>query len=154
MTDNAYQIEEMIKMENEILGLLEFDLTFPTSLRFLEIYGEFLNLDEINFFRSYYLNEVSLICYNLCGYCPSLIACACLYINLKSNLRLFKGYNEEELFKITGYEKTEINSCLNILINGLMKMEEPNNKFISIKKKYALDKYMKVSNEQYLIETD
>ena len=154
MTDNAYQIEEMIKMENEILGLLEFDLTFPTSLRFLEIYGEFLNLDEINFFRCYYLNEVSLICYNLCGYCPSLIACACLYINLKSNLRLFKGYNEEELFKITGYEKTEINSCLNILINGLMKMEEPNNKFISIKKKYALDKYMKVSNEQYLIETD
>ena len=151
MTDNAYKIEEMIKMENEILGVLKFELTFPTSLRFLEIYGNFLNLDEINFFRCYYLNEVSLICYNLCGCCPSLIACACLYINLKSNIKFFKGYNEEELFKVTGYEKCEISSCLGILINAIMKMEEPNNKFISIKKKYALDKYMKVSNDHYLI---
>lgn len=154
MTDNAYKIDEMIKMENDILGVLKFELTFPTSLRFLELYGDILNLDEINFFRCYYLNEVSLICYNLCGVCPSLIACVCLYLNLKSNIRLFKGYNEEELFRITGYKKTEINSCLNILINSLMIMDDPNNRFISIKKKYALDKYMKVSNEHYLIEGD
>lgn len=154
MTDNAYKIEEMIKMENEILGVLKFELTFPTSLRFLELYGDFLNLDEINLFRCYYLNEVSLICYNLCGVCPSLIACACLYINLKSNIMVFKGYNEEELFKITGYKKAELNNCLNILINALVKMDEPNNKFISIKKKYALDKYKKVSNECYMIGTD
>ena len=154
MTDNAYKIEEMIKMENEILKVLKFELTFPTSLRFLELYGDFLNLDEINLFRCYYLNEVSLICYNLCGYCPSLIACACLYINLKSNIIVFKGYNEEELFKITGYKKAEISNCLKILINALVKMDEPNNKFISIKKKYALDKYKKVSNERYMIETE
>ena len=154
MTDNAYKIEEMIKMENEILRVLKFELTFPTSLRFLELYGDFLNLDEINLFRCYYLNEVSLICYNLCGYCPSLIACACLYINLKSNIMVFKGYNEEELFKITGYKKAEISNCLKILINALVKMDEPNNKFISIKKKYALDKYKKVSNERYMIETE
>ena len=154
MTDNAYKIDEMIKMENDILGVLKFELTFPTSLRFLELYGDILNLDEINFFRCYYLNEVSLICYNLCGVCPSLIACVCLYLNLKSNIRLFKGYNEEELFRITGYKKTEINSCLNILINALMIIDDPNNRFISIKKKYALDKYMKVSNEHYLIEGD
>ena len=154
MTDNAYQIDEMIKMENEILGVLKFELTYPTSLRFLELYGNILNLDENNFFRCYYLNEVSLISYNLCGICPSLIACACLYINLKSNIMLFKGYNEEELFKITGYEKAEINICLNNLLNALIKMEEPNNKFISIKKKYALDKYMNVSNNKYMIETN
>lgn len=154
MTDNAYKIEEMIKMENDILGVLKFELTFPTSLMFLELYGDILNLDEINFFRCYYLNEISLICYNLCGVCPSLIACVCLYLNLKSNIRLFKGYNEEELFRITGYKKSEINGCLNILINAMMKIDDPNNRFISIKKKYALDKYMKVSNEHYLIESD
>ena len=154
MTDNAYQIDEMIKMENEILGVLKFELTYPTSLRFLELYGNILNLDENNFFRCYYLNEVSLISYNLCGICPSLIACACLYINLKSNIMFSKGYNEEELFKITGYEKAEINSCLNNLSYALIKMEEPNNKFISIKKKYALDKYMNVSNNKYMIETN
>ena len=33
-------------------------------------------------------------------------------------------------------------------------MEDPNNKFISVKKKYSIDKYMKVSNEHYFIETE
>ena len=58
------------------------------------------------------------------------------------------------MFKITGYKKAEISNCLKILINALVKMDEPNNKFISIKKKYALDKYKKVSNERYMIETE
>jgi hypothetical protein len=31
-------------------------------------------------------------------------------------------------------------------------MEEPDNKFVSIKKKYSLEKYMKVSNDSYLIK--
>ena len=73
----------------------------------------------------------------------------CIYLRT-----CYGKHPEEELFKISGYKKAEINSCLNLLINALVKMDEPNNKFISIKKKYALDKYMKVSNERYLIETD
>ncbi len=66
---------------------------------------------------------------------PSLIACACLYINLKSNLRLLKGFNEEKLFVI-GYKINEIKDCLNVLLNALIEMED-HNKLIEIwHKKY------------------
>ena len=151
MTDNAYKLEEMIKMENEILSVIKFELTIPTSLNFLKIYGTLLNLDEKNFFRCYYLNELSLINYNLCKFYPSLIACVCLFINLKSDKNFFKGYNEQEMFKITGYNKQDIVICLEEMVKSLNKVNEINNKFISIKKKYALDKYMKVSNDCFMI---
>ena len=152
MTDNAYKLEEMFQMESDILNIIEFDLAYPTSFRFLEIYKHFLDLDEINYFRCRYLNEICLINYNLCSFNPSLIACVCLFLNLKSNILYFKGYNEEQLFRITGYKRNEINKCLNILLNAVKKMEEPDNKFVSIKKKYSLEKYMKVSNDSYLIK--
>ena len=152
MTDNAYKIEEMVQMESDILNIIEFDLTYPTSLRFLEIYRHFLDLDEINFYRCSYLNEICLINYNLCSFNPSLIACVCLYLNLKSNILYFKGYNEEQLFRITGYKKNEIDNCLNILLGAVTKIEEPDNKFNAVKKKYSLEKFMKVSNDSFLIK--
>ena len=154
MTDNAYKKEEMIQMESDILNIIHFDLTYPTSFRFLEIYKHYLDLDEINFYRCSYINEISLINYNLCSFNPSLIACVSLYLNLKSNILYFKGYNEEQLFNITGYKKIDIKNCLNRLIKAVIKIEEPDNKFIAIKKKYSLDKYMKVSNDSYLIKED
>ena len=154
MTDNAYKKEEMIQMESDILNIIHFDLTFPSSLRFLEIYKHFLNLDEINYYRCCYLNEISLINYNLCSFNPSLIACVCLYLNLKTNILYFKGYNEEQLFNITGYKKIDIKICLNKLISAVLKIEDPDNKFIAVKKKYALEKYMKVSNDCYLIKEE
>ena len=154
MTDNAYKTEEMIQMESDILNIIHFDLTFPTSLRFLEIYKHYLDLDDINFCRCCYLNEISLINYNLCSFNPSLIACVCLYLNLKSNILYFKGYNEEQLFNLTGYKKVEIKNCLNNLINALIKIDEKDNKFIAVKKKYALEKYMKVSSDCYLIKEE
>ena len=72
MTDNAYKIEEMIQMENDILNIIQFDLTFPTSLRFLEIFKHYLELDDINFYRCCYLCEICLINYNLCYFNPIL----------------------------------------------------------------------------------
>ena len=154
MTDNAYKTEEMIQMESDILNIIEFDLTFPTSLRFLEIFKNYLELDEINFYRCCYLNEISLINYSLCSFNPSLIACVCLYLNLKSNILYFKGYNEEQLFSLTGYKKVDIKNCLNKLISAVMKIEDKDNKFIAVKKKYALDKYMKVSTDCYLFKEE
>lgn len=38
ITDKAYTKEEILKMEQNILYALDFNLTFPSSLRFLERY--------------------------------------------------------------------------------------------------------------------
>ena len=154
MTDNAYKIEEMIQMESDILNIMQFDLCYPTSLRFLEIYRHYLELDEINFYRCSYLNEICLINYNLCSFNPSLIACVCLYLNLKSNILYFKGYNEEQLFNITGYQKSDIYNCLSKLVKAVAKIEEPGNRFVAVKKKYSLEKYKKVSNDSFMIKEE
>ena len=154
MTDNAYKIEEMIQMESDILNIMQFDLCYPTSLRFLEIYRHYLELDEINFYRCSYLNEICLINYNLCSFNPSLIACVCLYLNLKSNILYFKGYNEEQLFNITGYQKSDIYNCLSKLVKAVAKIEEPGNRFVAVKKKYSLEKYKKVSNDSFIIKEE
>ena len=141
-------------MESDILNIIHFDLSFPTSLRFLEIYRHYLDIDQINFYRCCYLNEVSLVNYNLCSFNPSLIACVCLYLNLKSNILYFKGYNEEQLFIVTGYQKVDIKNCLNKLIRAVGKVEEKDNKFNAVKKKYGLEKYMRVSNDSYYIKEE
>ena len=151
MTDNAYSKEDMITMENDILNVINFNLSLPSSLRFIEIHGNFLNLDKRNFFRVLYINELSLVNYNLIKFYPSLIACTCLYINLKSNEMINMGYDEEKLYKISGYNYKDIIPCLYELNNTLNIINEPNNKFISIKKKYSLDKYMNVSNDNFII---
>ena len=36
ITDNTYSKEQIIEIEIEILACLDFNITFPTSLRFLE----------------------------------------------------------------------------------------------------------------------
>ena len=154
MTDNAYSKEEFLKMESDILDVINYDMTYPTSLNFLEIFRYYLDLDEINFFRCSYLNEITLLNYNFCSFNPSLVACACLYLNLKSNILCNKGYNEDKLFHVTGYKKDEIQNCLGKLVDAVKKINEAGNRFTAIKKKYALDKFRNVSNESYIIEDE
>ena len=154
MTDNAYSKEDMIRMESDILNVINFNICIPSSLRFVEIYENFLNLDlnnSYNLYRVFYLNELSLLNYNIIKYSPSLIACTCLFLNLKTYNGINTEYNEEKLFKISGYNYQDIYPCLCELINILKIINDPEKKFISIKKKYALDKYMKVSNDNYII---
>lgn len=46
ITDNAYTIEEIKNMEKNILEQLDFEVTMPTSLRFLERYAKLACLKE------------------------------------------------------------------------------------------------------------
>jgi G2/mitotic-specific cyclin-B, other len=46
ITDRAYSKEDVLQMEFLILSALSFDLTLPTSLRFLERYMRMLGEDE------------------------------------------------------------------------------------------------------------
>jgi cyclin B len=46
ITDRAYSKEDVLQMEFLILSTLSFDLTVPTSFRFLERYMRILGEDE------------------------------------------------------------------------------------------------------------
>ena len=96
ITDNAYSEEDIKKMENKVLKILNFDLLFPSSLTFYEILSYKLNLYEdkkkFNFgeflMESFYLDE------NCLKYSASTIACAVGYIVMK----YFKMENYKECY--------------------------------------------------------
>jgi len=147
MTDNAYKNEELIKLESDILDNIEFNMTFPTSLRFLEIYKTIINLKEIDFYRCRYFIEIALFNYNCCHFSPRLIAASSIYLNFKLNKNKSK-YIENKILKEVEYDLKEMNPCLNCLIYGIKQMSDSKNKYTSIRRKFEKEEYMKVSKEK------
>lgn len=62
MCNNAYIAREVLEMECTVLSVLEYDMTFPTSLSFLETYLEALNVRDLpTELCTHFFLEVSLI---------------------------------------------------------------------------------------------
>ena len=153
MTDNAYNKNQVLKMEYQILDILNFNISFPTSLKFLEIFKNRINLDDKDFYRCLYFIEVCLIDYKSSFYNPSLIAATSLYFNFINKNGLDKlECDEKNIFNITGYSRNDVNDCLLCLNNAMKNLEKNENKYNSIRRKFQLDKYLNVGNEKYFIE--
>ena len=60
ITDNTYKKEDIIDMEVNILETLQFKITWPTSLRFLERYSKLAECDETQILMSEYMLELSM----------------------------------------------------------------------------------------------
>ena len=150
MTDNAYTHEELVNMESDILEKIQFNMTYPTSLRFLEIYKKILNLKEIDFNRCRYLIEIALFDYHCCHFSPSLIAATCVYFNYRINKHKNKNLKliESKLLSSIEYDLKEITPCLNCLIKAFKQMSDINNTYTSINRKFAKKEYMKISSEK------
>ena len=80
ITDKAYTKEEILKMEQAILTVLEFNITSPSAYRFLERYNKVVSGDIIQFNLSRYLIELPLIEYRMLKYTPSNIAASAVYL--------------------------------------------------------------------------
>ena len=152
ITDNAYKKEDILNYELKILSTLDYDLTYPTPLRFLEILIIKLGLtkDEIFFYKMQYLLELSLsklVFYNY-TYLELVISC-CLFLyenNYSMTHRVlvyFDLYNKEEKLR-------RINNCINEIKLLLEYMRENRNFFKGLKQKFAMDKYGNISKMKLL----
>ena len=83
LTDNAYTISELKKMEIKIMQILNFDILGPTAEEFFEINAEYFKFSEENKCLGEFLLKCSLIDYNMLKYNQSTIAIACGYITMK-----------------------------------------------------------------------
>lgn len=81
--DKAYTADQLLKMEIDMLGTLQFAVTVPSALRFLERWGKIVALDEKNSFLSKYLAELALVEYHMLRFKPSVIALAAVYLSMK-----------------------------------------------------------------------
>ena len=83
ITGNLYTKDEMIKMEYDILKVLNFNLLFPSSNSFFEFLALNFNFSKKFFFMGKYLMESFLIDIKYIKYKASVIASACAYIVMK-----------------------------------------------------------------------
>jgi cyclin B len=152
ITDNAYTKEEILNYEIKILGDLEYDITYPTSLRFLEILLIKLNLSKDNIFinKMMYLIELcfsKLYFYNF-TYLELVLSC-CLFLyekNLIMTQNVIKCFNLGD-----NYNKMEkIKKCIFEIKNLVEYMNENKNVFKGVRQKYSLEKYGSISTQEFL----
>ena len=151
MTDNAYNKEEFIKMENDVLKKLEFNLSFPTILKFLEIFKEKLNVkNKKKFLMWRYLSEICLFDYGMIRYKNSLIAAAIVYFENK--FWNFEKILENEIFdKICEKNENYFNEIKELCekIKFLYKINE-NSNYHAIKKKFSMSVFQEVAKEKVI----
>ena len=152
ITDNAYKKEDILNYEIKILSSLDYDVTYPTPLRFLEILIVKLGLinDEIFFYKMQYLLELSLsklVFYNY-TYLELVISC-CLFLfendyNMTQNiLNCFDLFNnQEKLFNIK--------NCIYEIKQLLEYINENKNVFKGLRQKFSMEKYGCISKIQFL----
>ena len=103
ITDNAYTIDEIKKMEEEIAKTLNFNFLFPSSLSFFGIISKKIGISEdINkcklgeFFMESFLIDSKSLCYSY-----STIACASSYL-------IMKFYKMNDYHKLFNYQNLSI----------------------------------------------
>ncbi|GMP94710.1 hypothetical protein CsSME_00044059 [Camellia sinensis var. sinensis] len=85
ITDNTYMREEVLKMESQVLNLLGFQLSVPTTKKFLR---RFIQASQVSYkvpcvemeFLANYLAELTLVEYRFLRFFPSLIAASAVFL--------------------------------------------------------------------------
>ena len=143
VTDGAYTKEDMLKMENDILKKLNFNIVYPTPNDFYNILSKLYNLDKKQYYLGKYFIECVLIDYKMIKYSSSVIAAACIYLVMK-------------YFGINGYQKLYSNCIINennpenIIKDSAKNIYElvgnlSKSKLKTVKNKYGLTQFENVS---------
>lgn len=143
ITDGAYNKEELLKMENEILKKLNFKIVFPTSNDFYNILSKLYNFEKKQYFLGKYFIESVLIDYKMIKYSGSIISAASTYLVMKYfgingyqklySTFIIKEKDPENVIKDTAKE-------IYLLMENLAK-----SKYKSVKNKYGLTQFESVS---------
>ena len=142
ITYNAYNREEILQMESQVLSTIEFELNVPTSFRFLERFGKVCGAKGQLWYLARYLIELPLIEQRMLQYSPSNLAASALYLSLKIIYRK-DGHWSPELQSHTGYTEQQLRECAKdmcILITCIEKCT-----LQSVSKKFSTKKYHEVA---------
>ena len=162
ITNNAYDKNEVIQMENDILKFLKFNLLCPSPIKFFEYLSLHFNFNKKMQMMGKYLMESFLLDIKNIKHKASIIACASCYIVMKFfKIKNYKEsydkkfyslvtdenskYNEYSLVtdENSKYNENDIKDCAKdicILIDSIHK-----NKFFGCQKKFSDEKHERVS---------
>ena len=137
ITENSYEKKDIIQLELEILTLLDFNVTVPTSNSFYEIISSSLSFSTQEFFLGKYLLELFLLDYRSLKYKPSEIAntvCFIIVTHRKNNdLTYLNETASEFMYNYTNNEMMYKECCRDI--SFLLEYLD-STQLLSVKKKY------------------
>lgn len=134
ITDNAYNISELLNMEIHVLQTLNFDILLPSPEEFYNILSKIFNFNKIQHHFGEYFLDSSLIDYNMLKYKYSTISNASIYIVMK-------------FFHLNGYK--DLYSSKLILANTSEKLIKECAKDLCILVKNLSNSYLKATKEKY-----
>lgn len=143
ITDYAYTKDEILLMEQKILNTLEFNVTVPSSNRFLEYFVNTVIPNKGNkktICLAQYLLELSLINFKMLNYQPSLTATTALYIAKKLQNEIERP--DKSIEETTGYTKNNLMECTKEMIEMLR--NAPESSLQAVRRKFSSMKYMEV----------
>ncbi|XP_041051268.1 G2/mitotic-specific cyclin-B3 [Carcharodon carcharias] len=138
--DDAYQREELLSMEVNILRTLKFDINIPVAYRFLRRYAKCAraNLETLTLAR--YICELTLQEYEFIWETASKLAASCLLLAFK--MKELGGWTPT-LEHYTGYQVTDLYSLTRRL--NLLLYSKPDEKLKAVRYKYAHKVFFEVA---------
>ena len=152
LTDHAYKKQDVIDMENNILDTFNFDLIFPSAIKFYEYLALNFGFDRKKFLIGKYLMESFMVDLNWVKYRASVIACSCVYIVMKyykmenyreSYDKKFYNFNTKKENNTNYRNEYDIKNCAKDICFFVDNINKT--KYLSCKNKYANKNFEKVS---------
>lgn len=84
LADRSFTANEVLKMEQELLQTLDFNINRPAPITFLRRYSKLADVDTELHSMAKFLLELSVTEYQLVGVRPSKLAAAALYLSFRS----------------------------------------------------------------------
>lgn len=143
ITDKAYTKEEILQMENDMLAALDYNITIPSPIKYLDIYSYYLKLDDVSLLFCKYLLELFLVEYKMLKFNPSLVASSTVYITMK----IMKKPECERICQLSLYNEDKLRECAKDICVILDNVEKSS--LQAVRKKFSLPKYMEVAKIKF-----
>lgn len=147
ITDNTYSRDEVLEMERQVLGVLQFDLSAPTTKIFVRRYvkaaqvGLLAPCSQLEFLSNY-LSELTLVDYACLRFLPSQLAAAAVFL---AKLTLFPSCHpwDSTLQHYTGYSAFDLQPMVVALYD--LQCNVRNCTLPAIRDKYRQTKFQSVA---------
>lgn len=142
IADNAYTREQIISMEGLLLKTLDYNLGCPLPLHFLRRYSKAVSADQETHHLAKYLMELSISAYSMCGFRPSEIATAAMYLASTIMNPEVDGWSKN-LEYYSEYSFAEVERCVREMTVVVVKSVSIKQQ--AVRRKYASSKLLKIS---------
>lgn len=151
-TDNSCSREDILRTEEKVLTVLEYQLVVPTAYHFLMKLLNDANANEALRFMTFYLAERSLQEYDSLTDKPSTFAAGCMYAalrqqrHLKSNLSEESVWSEAMVRSSGGLLEADLLPVARRVVQHARELHRTSKRILEAAKvKYRTDKFLRTS---------